>query len=392
MSRVTPTKAAGTVCLFLVTLLAATQPAAAQPITYLPQGDQWTPAARDAFYSTDQGSRLIPYGWARALRQPDGTPFLADSLARYGYLPNPASAPPGLPAGFTVAPDPLAPSGSPSLGMNCAACHTRQITQDGRTLRIDGGPALSDFQSFLSDLDKAVAAVLATPSAFARFATDVFGTPPSPSQTTTLRGDIEAWQTPFHTIISRSLPTASPWGVGRLDAISMIFNRVAGLDIGPAATGGMIPSNIALADAPARYPFLWNASIQDKTQWPGFAPNGSAIFALTRNTGEVLGVFAKFHPAKKPLFGIDYRSASSINLPGLAKLEELITLIRPPTFPDQRPLTGRAAFRYNRPAPKVPPRRTRSRPAKECPSCPTSRALTLRRGRQPRPGAAPGPR
>ena len=157
MSHIMPIRAATAAGLLFVTLLAVALPARAQPITYLPQGDQWTPAARDAFYSTDQGSRLIPYGWARALRQPDGTPFLADSLARYGYLPNPGSTSPDLPVGFTVAPDPLAPNGgSPSLGMNCAACHTRQITQGGRTLRIDGGPALSDFQSFLSDLDKAV--------------------------------------------------------------------------------------------------------------------------------------------------------------------------------------------------------------------------------------------
>ena len=83
---------------------------------------------------------------------------------------------------------------------------------------------------------------------------------------------------------------------------------------------------------PARYPFLWNASIQDRIQWPGFAPNGSPIFALTRNTGEVLGVFGRFHP-QKTLFGVDYKAGSSIQLPGLWNLETLITKIGPPAFP-----------------------------------------------------------
>ncbi|MGB8900889.1 MAG: hypothetical protein WCC90_17330, partial [Methylocella sp.] len=40
-----------------------------------------------------------------------------------------------------------------------------------------------------------------------------------------------------------------------------------------------------------RYPFLWNAARQDKTQWPGFAKNGIDLLGLARNLGEVYGVF-----------------------------------------------------------------------------------------------------
>ena len=50
----------------------------------------------------------------------------------------------------------------------------------------------------------------------------------------------------------------------------MIFNR-------------LIPGNIQKAAAPVRYPFLWNAAIQDHTQWPGFAGNGDTILSLARN-------------------------------------------------------------------------------------------------------------
>jgi hypothetical protein len=71
--------------------------------------------------------------------------------ACYGYLPNPANAN-GLPVGFTAS----GAAGSQFAGMTCPACHTRQIIAKGKTYRIDGGPAIVHFQSFLTDLDTAV--------------------------------------------------------------------------------------------------------------------------------------------------------------------------------------------------------------------------------------------
>ena len=106
-----------------------------------------------------------------------------------------------------------------------------------------------------------------------------------------LRRDVDAWYVRYHTIMDRALPNPR-WGLGRLDAVGMIFNRVTGLGVGPEPSF-LIPENIHKADAPVRYPFLWNAPKQDKTQWPGFADNGSDILALGRNVGEVLGVFAR---------------------------------------------------------------------------------------------------
>ena len=82
----------------------------------------------------------------------------------------------------------------------------------------------------------------------------------------------------------------------------MIFNRLTGLDLGPPPSL-IIADNIKMADAPVRYPFLWNAPIQDQTQWPGFADNGSDVLALSRNLGEVFGVFGVFQP-KHDEFGL----------------------------------------------------------------------------------------
>ena len=256
------------------------------------QGADWTPDVRESFYVQDQGSQIMPLRWMQALKLPDGTPFLAGSLSRYGYLMNPNTTTPNVPIGFTVASN----SGVDILGMTCSACHTRQITVKETAYRIDGGPGMVDFQSFLSDLDIATKAVTATPAAFDAFATSVLGSAATDPQRQILKVEFETWTIRYGALIKRSLPDPA-WGPSRLDAVSMIFNRLAGLDLGASPTF-LIADNIAKADAPARYPFLWNAAIQDKTQWPGFADNGNDILGLARNLGEVYGVFGTFHPIK----------------------------------------------------------------------------------------------
>ncbi len=307
----------------------ATTPAPTTPVL-ANQGGKWTASTREKYYTQDQGSRIMPLKWINALKQANGSPFMADSLSRYGYLPNPNSVEPGLPVGFSVADE----HGDKIIGMNCSACHTRQIEVSGTSYRIDGGPAITDMQSFLADLDKAVNTVLTDSTAFTGFAHAVLGATAKKQDQDALRADLAAWFLPFNTIIKGSLPTDSPWGPSRLDAVSMIFNRVSGLDIGPAPTY-MIPENIKRADVPARYPFVWNAPIQDTTQWPGFAPNGNRIFGLSRNLGEVFGVFAAFHPKKDEsrLLKINYVENNSANFHGLNKLESLVKKIGPPRWP-----------------------------------------------------------
>ena len=293
------------------------------------QGSNWTPATRTDFYTRDQGSRMIPLAWLQALKQSNGLPFLADSLARYGYLPNDPPNSNGLPIGFTAS----GASGVQIAGMTCSACHTRQITAEGKTYRIDGGPAIVDFQGLLTDLDSSVGQVLASDAAFNSFAGAVLSSAtPDPDDVATLRQDVNAWYLRFHTLMTRALPTPG-WGPGRLDAVGMIFDRLTGLDLGPPPSF-LIADNIQKADAPVRYPFLWNAPIQDKTQWPGFADNGSDVLALARNLGEVFGVFGVFEPKHDDLgLFIDFLNNNSANFDGLGKLEDLIKLIEPPKWP-----------------------------------------------------------
>jgi len=269
----------------------------------------------------------MPLKWMQALEQPNGQPFLAANLSRFGYLPNEASIPPGLPIGFNVA----SLGGVRQIGMTCSACHTRQIEVAGASYRIDGGPAIVDVQGFFAGLDAAVGAVLANKRAFTDFAAAVLGANPPPDEQATLRKEVEAWYLRYHTLM-KGLPV-KPWGPGRVDAIAIIFNRLTGLDIGPEPDN-LIEENIHLGTAPARYPFLWNAPIQDKTQWAGFANNGNSDLALSRNLGEVYGVFGTFTPKKDPKrwLGIDFLVNNSANFKGLRALEDLVRKIGPPKW------------------------------------------------------------
>ena len=317
-----------------VTLLVAASASAdnAIPIVALDQGPEWTHHRRDRFYSQDQGSRIMPLAWMRALKLPNGAGFLDDGLERYGYLHNPQGIEPDVPVGFTVAEF----QGELSIGMTCSACHTRQVYVNDTAYRIDGGPAMVDFQVFLKDLDEAVGAVLEASDTFDSFAESVLGASLDATNKAELTLALETWYTRFHALIERSLPDPA-WGPGRLDAVSMIFNRLTGLDIGEPPTY-LIEENIAIADAPTRYPFLWNAARQDKTQWPGFADNGNDILGLARNLGEVYGVFGWFHPLKQDgLFQLNrnYIKQNSANFEGLGIVEDLIWKIGSPKWPWQ---------------------------------------------------------
>ena len=308
--------------------------AQAPSVHYLDQGPAWTNDVRTRFYSQDQGSQLIPLAWLQALHQPDGSAFLKDALARYGYLPNPDPAnTAGLPVGFTNA----ASAQGPMVGMTCSACHVRQIYVASNAYRIDGGPAITDFGALVADLDAAVQTVLSNDVAFQTFATSVLGTRATDATAREiLHAEVRLWWVRYHTLISRSRPSARPWGPGRLDAIAMIYNRLSGLDIGPAPTY-LIPDNIASGDAPTRYPFLWNAARQDITQWTGVADNGNDALALARSLSEIYGVFGTFHP--QPTTGTvtplnrNYLAGNSTSFAGLGGLEGLLEKLGPPMWP-----------------------------------------------------------
>ena len=296
-------------------------------VTAVNQGAAWNPENQAAFYYSDQGSWIMPYEWAKALKLPNGQSFLSQLTSSYGYIPNPVSPsnPEGLPVGFLVA---NPGTKNQQLSMNCAACHTRQIEVAGNKYRIDGGPAFSNLYALFQGIDLIVGNTLSDQAAFDAFQAAV----QVPAET--LREQLNTWYTPYNTLMTRSLPTEH-WGIGRADAVAMLQNRVSGLDIGPIENQNIIASNIAVAAQPVRYPFIWNSGKQDFTQWAGTSINGDATYAFSRNTGEALGVFALFKPRRDPAVvgGVNFLIENSVKYETVNNIQTLVDQIGPPKWP-----------------------------------------------------------
>ena len=90
-------------------------------VVNLEQG--WTTDTQEAFYYTDQGSKLMPYNWFLALEQENSEELFRSNnhIDKLRYLPtNPTELnPDALPVGFTKNVD---DNGQAWMGFNCALC------------------------------------------------------------------------------------------------------------------------------------------------------------------------------------------------------------------------------------------------------------------------------
>jgi hypothetical protein len=319
---------------------------AADQIINVDQG--WSIQQKNTWYTLSQGSRLIPLGWLRALEQPESSGRFLDPahIEKFRYLPNASSAPGALPVGFTIdvqSDQKLSAvtklrwkkpqsDREPWAGMNCSACHTAEITFQGKRLRLEGGPTLADFQSFMIALNRALVATRDDAQKWNRFAAVVLAGVDTPSNRAMLRAELAKlieWQLKLEDANSTPLE----YGFARLDAFGHIFNKVL---LRVDATGQ--PKNPA--DAPVSYPFLWNIGQQDKVQWNGISPNvplspGLDIGALARNIGEVIGVFADV--TLKPFGPAIAGYTTSARVKNLVLLEQQVAALKPPVWPDAFP-------------------------------------------------------
>ena len=304
----------------------------------------WNQKQRDWWYEGTQGSRLLPAAWARALEAPTGTePFFARArMAAYRYLPPEPTSRTGLPIGFALDDSDdthlthtnlrwVTGQGPREkwLGMNCSACHTGQITYQGKTLRVDGGPTLADMQTFIEDLDASLSATRTDPAKFARFTAAVLKAQDTPPNRVLLAAALDrliAWEG----AAARMNATPLRYGHARLDAFGRIYTKIA-------LFAGATDPTINPADAPVSYPFLWNTHQADKVQWNGIASNkqltAAGTFdygALGRNIGEVSGVFGDVNVMRTPgLAGYH----SSVQVQSIEALERLLATLKPPAWP-----------------------------------------------------------
>lgn len=288
-------------------------------IWYLDQA--WDEGTRRWYYGASQGSQIMPYSWFMALKEPEtGKPFAIDGVLRHGFLPGNGDSPDNLPVGFVKDSD----RDGDFMGMTCAACHTADLTLGDKVIRVDGAPTTADFFNFIEGINGALVGTLQNNDTFRSFGAQVLGPDATPQDYTQLYDTVKAFQAGWELYVNQSRSPAV-WGPARLDAFGMIFNRTAGMDLNN-------PKNIAPPAAPVSYPQVWDAPWFDRVQWNGIAPNGSPDLALTRNSGEVLGVFGKLI-VKKPRL-LHYYYQSTLRRPNLTGLESTLAYLRSPAWPE----------------------------------------------------------
>lgn len=312
----------------------------------------WTDEQRAWWYTTSQGSRLLPLDWALALEMPDSDTkyFGKQNMLDLGYLENPPSDanPQGLPVGFAIDHDPSSkadlmcdrfPQTCASrtmrkewVGLNCAACHTAEITLGEKRVRIEGAPASADFQSFIDGVLFSLEATAADDDKFDRFADNVLTPSALAGERANLKQQLNE-QIAWRRNLFEKNRTPLEHGHARLDAQGYILNKVT------SVTGSgqdLFPSP---SDAPVSYPFVWNTAQQKQIQWNGIAKNflefelfgeKTDFGALVRNTSEVIGVFAHIEAYNRRAFK-GYRS--SLRLQNMVELERLLGFLESPVWP-----------------------------------------------------------
>jgi hypothetical protein len=325
----------------LAFVVAASTSGHSDEIVPIDQG--WSAKQKEAWYTLPQGSRLLPLSWFRALEQPGSTQLFFDTanMEKFRYLPRAPAGADQLPVvGFTVDTQDDSNLGITRLrwkakqssreawmGLNCSACHTSEITFQGKRMRIEGGATLADAQSFIDEINLALVETRDSAEKQDRFAKAVLKGADTPANRTMLKNELAryvVWQQK----LEKANATPLRYGFARLDAFGFIFNKVIALV-------GEEDQTVNPSDAPVSYPFLWNIHQFDKVQWNGIAKNVPLtpefdIGALGRNVGEVIGVFADVQ--LKHFAPDGYRS--SANVKNLNRLEQLLASLKPPAWPE----------------------------------------------------------
>jgi hypothetical protein len=318
--------------------------ARAQDVSQLLQ-QNWTWNQQVAWYEASQGSRLVPLSWLQALELagPGQQPFLSDEhIDALRYIPRTMATQPNmrLPLGFTIDYRDDENLSFTKLrwkdgqgrferwvGMTCAACHTTKINYNGKSMTVDGGTTLADFQAFIEHLNDALRATRDEAPRFARFAKAVLGAEDNEPNRKMLKNAL-ASLIGTQERLAKVNQTDLRYGFGRLDAVGNILNKIAFLASPDAKPN---PS-----DAPVSYPFLWGTPQHDFIEWNLVAKNekklGLEIGALARNTGEIIGVFADVVPKKHPILLSGF--VSSADVENLVGHEHLLKSLRPPKWPD----------------------------------------------------------
>jgi cytochrome c5 len=319
--------------------------------------NDWRPGGnaeehKRAWYVTPQGSQLIDFDVFLSIARPvDATPFAArESLERYGFvyhdlgvrqagLPADIDFPIGMVKDTRGEGDlPLAKHSKELtkdfVGLTCAACHTGQVKYNGERFLVHGGPANLDFEAFMDDLAQAVARTSNDPAG-SRYLERMAG---RGAGEVVARERLAAAKARLDGLQARGkVPAGREAGPGRLDAMSHIMNEVFGDQFGD-------PNSIKPVSVPVSLPQVWNAARLQCVQTNCLTNN-----PLTRNAGEVLGVFGDSETYRDDSQRLRVRS--TIKFENLYATEEALDWVESPKWSPKLPApaadlvaTGKTAF------------------------------------------------
>src|SRR6202451_2931988 len=312
-----------------------------------------------------------------------------ENVNKYRSLPQKPTLgnPDGLPVGFVK--DTY--KGKDYVGFTCAACHTSQVNYQGIGIRVDGGPAAADINSFLQDLAAALEAARTNAGERrAEFVKKVLDYGHYPSEQIVIE-DLQKYSQRLllYNFINGSL---AEYGYSRLDVLGRGYNRVQGYiiteeeikerlnsaaedlveagevtqadmeSVWKSSDAGVLSSNdrdelflrlfqvipreamlkmrlliFTSPDAPVSYPSLWESS---PMQWNALDPvSGRA--SIGRNACELIGTFNALGWAEVqketpefPVLGSKDRYDSSIRVRNLGLIEREMKALLPPKWPE----------------------------------------------------------
>jgi hypothetical protein len=288
----------------------APSPALGSEALLLPQG--WSKDIVDEFEHADFGSKLAPLAWLHTLKRADSDSlfFSSESLQRYGFIIQNKSPqnPHSLPVGFSTNTDK-----TPWMGLTCAACHTGQINFKEQKIRLTGGASHIDYAQFEKDYYLAIKSTLETPQKLSTFKQSL---PENSKEQLQERLALLALKIKNYNGIE-------PYGHGRLDAYSLIFNRFGEQML-------QIENNAPLANAPVSVPPLWDVSRYNIVNWNASTDNTSTS-PFYQNVIIALTVYGEVNADLDRGVG---GYSSSVNFKNVGKIQAWISQLNAPVWPE----------------------------------------------------------
>lgn len=284
-----------------------------------------------AWYLTPQGSHLVDFDVFMSIPSVSDQALFSSraNLESYGFLYSDYYGVEGLPIGMLKdtrgeGHTPLAKHAQDLtreyVGLTCAACHTGDLKYNGERFLIHAGQSNLDYERFISDLEIAVSRAVQDPKGtgyVARMAAKGVDEKNAASRLAAAKQRVDGLRE------RGQVPAGRESGPGRMDAVGRILNEVFGHQYGDANSNAPI-------QVPVSTPAVWNAARLQCVQTNCLTSN-----SLTRNVGEVLGVFGDSETYQDA--SGRWRVRSTAKVKNLYELEEALDWVESPKWSSKLP-------------------------------------------------------